>query len=73
MPFRYGVPALLTLFAPIALAAPVQAQQASAASQPAEGQMTPAQIAAFNQAVTDFTAGQTAQQAGDNAGAAAKY
>ncbi len=35
--------------------------------------MTPAQITAFNKAVTDFSAGQTAQQAGDNAAAAAKY
>ncbi len=36
-------------------------------------EMTPDEIAAFNQAVTDFTAGQSAQQAGDNAGAVAKY
>jgi tetratricopeptide (TPR) repeat protein len=35
--------------------------------------MTPEQISAFNQAVTDFTAGQTLQQAGDNAGALVKY
>jgi tetratricopeptide (TPR) repeat protein len=34
---------------------------------------TQEQVAAFNRAVTDFTAAQKAQQAGDNAGAAAKY
>lgn len=62
--------ALLTLSAPLGLAAPALAQQAAA---PAAGQMTSQQIAAFNQAVTDFTAGQTAQQAGDNGTAAAKY
>jgi tetratricopeptide (TPR) repeat protein len=73
--------ALLTLAVPIALAAPVHAQDqapaaaapAPAAAAPAAAQMTPEQIAAFNKAVTDFTAGQTAQQAGDNAGAIAKY
>jgi tetratricopeptide (TPR) repeat protein len=71
--------ALLTLAAPIALAAPVRAQDQApaaavpAAAAPAAAQMTPEQIAAFNKAVTDFTAGQTAQQAGDNAGAVAKY
>ncbi|SCW74098.1 hypothetical protein SAMN02927924_02537 [Sphingobium faniae] len=80
--------ALMTLAAPLALAAPAQAQEAPAApaaeaspaataapaeAAPAAGQMTQEQIAAFNQAVTDFTAGQQAQQAGDNAGAATKY
>lgn len=35
--------------------------------------LTPAQIEAFNKAVSDFTAGQTAQQGGDNATATAKY
>jgi len=56
------------------LAAPALAQDAPAASAaPAAGQMTPEQINAFNQAVTDFTAGQTALQAGDNATAATKY
>ena len=35
--------------------------------------MTQDQIAAYNQAVADFTAGQGLQQAGDNAGALAKY
>lgn len=40
---------------------------------PAAREMTPAEIAAFNKAVTDFTAGQAAQQKGDNAGAVAKY
>ncbi len=52
---------LLALASPVALAAPAYAQ------------MSPDQVAAFNQAVTDFTAGQTAQQAGDNATASAKY
>ncbi|MFZ2995502.1 hypothetical protein [Sphingobium sp.] len=70
--------ALLTLSAPLALAAPALAQTAAPAAPaaeaaPAAGQMTPEQIAAFNKAVTDFTAGQTAQQANDNAGATAKY
>jgi tetratricopeptide (TPR) repeat protein len=35
--------------------------------------LTPAQVTAFNKAVADFTEGQKLQQAGDNAGAAAKY
>src|SRR3546814_14094165 len=35
--------------------------------------MTQEQIAAFNQAVADFTAGQQLQQAANNAGAIAKY
>lgn len=72
--------ALMTLSAPFALAAPTFAQQAPAAepapaaeAAPAVAPMSPEQIAAFNKAVTDFTAGQSAQQAGDNAGAAAKY
>lgn len=69
---RFPLFALTTLSAPLALAAPALAQQAAQAA-PAAGQMSSAQIAAFNQAVTDFTAGQTAQQAGDNAAAAAKY
>jgi|TARA_Y100000780_G_scaffold223657_1_gene234235 tetratricopeptide (TPR) repeat protein len=60
------------------------AAPADATAMPADGattpapattarEMTPDEIAAFNQAVTDFTAGQSAQQAGDNAGAVAKY
>lgn len=53
--------------APAAPAAPASTAPAAA------GQMSPAQVAAFNQAVADFTAGQTAQQGGDNAGALAKY
>ncbi|WP_373886104.1 hypothetical protein [Sphingobium sp. CFD-1] len=75
--------ALMTLAAPLAMMTPVQAQEAPAAAEaapaapaeaaPAAGQMTQEQIAAFNQAVTDFTAGQQAQQAGDNAAATAKY
>jgi len=60
------------------MTAPAIAQTAAAPSTPTPapapaGQMTQAQVAAFNQAVTDFTAGQTAQQGGDNAGALAKY
>ncbi|CAN5235490.1 hypothetical protein BH10PSE12_BH10PSE12_35510 [soil metagenome] len=55
--------ALLALAAPMVPAAPAFAQTA----------MSQEQIAAFNKAVSDFTAGQTAQQAGDNAGAVAKY
>lgn len=35
--------------------------------------LSPKEIVAFNQAVSDFTAGQTAQQAGDNQRAVAKY
>jgi len=69
---RFSLFALITLSAPLALSAPALAQQAAQAA-PAAWQMSSAQIAAFNQAVTDFTAGQTAQQAGDNAAAAAKY
>lgn len=66
--------ALMSLSAPLALVTPASAQDAPAAqSTPAAAQMTPEQIAAFNSAVTDFTAGQSAQQAGDNAGAVAKY
>ena len=71
MQSRLLVPAFLALST---LAAPALAQDAPAASAaPAAGQMTPEQINAFNQAVTDFTAGQTALQAGDNATAATKY
>ncbi|WP_375194953.1 hypothetical protein [Sphingobium sp.] len=62
--------ALLTAGTPLAFAAPSLAQDAAA---PSAAQMTPEQIAAFNQAVTDFTAGQTAQQGGDNGTAAARY
>lgn len=73
---------------PLLIASPAFAQPAAtpaadaAASAPAESAqpaasaataMTPEQIMAFNQAVTDFTAGQTAQQGGDNATASAKY
>ena len=61
MQSRLLVPAFLALST---LAAPALAQDAPAASAaPAAGQMTPEQINAFNQAVTDFTAGQTALQA----------
>ena len=79
--------ALMSLSAPLALATPAMAQDAPAApaaatpdteaatqsATPAAAEMTPEQITAFNSAVTAFTAGQAAQQAGDNAGAVAKY
>ena len=58
------------------MTAPAIAQTADAPATPAPAgaaEMSQAQVAAFNQAVTDFTAGQTAQQGGDNAGALAKY
>ncbi len=72
---------LTALVLSLPFAGPALAQQTPAAqTAPAEGapaagasQMTPEEVAAFNKAVTDFTAGQSAQQAGDNAGAAAKY
>ena len=60
-----------------ALAQETQPAAPADASEPAQAapaaQMTPEQIAAFNQAVADFTAGQQLQQAGNNAGAVAKY
>ncbi len=80
--YKAAFASLLTFAAPMALSAPALAQaQAPAAASPAAapaastpaGEMTPEQIAAFNKAVTDFTAGQTAQQGGDNATAVAKY
>lgn len=59
------------------LAVPAFAQDtapaASAEAAAPAAQMTPEQITAFNQAVKDFTAGQAAQQTGDNAVALAKY
>jgi tetratricopeptide (TPR) repeat protein len=76
------------LTALMAVSAPVLAQQvpdapppeappieeaAPAAETPVARELTSAEIAAFNKAVTDFTAGQTAQQKGDNATAVAKY
>lgn len=72
----------------MAVSAPVLAQQvpdapppeappieeaAPAVEAPVARELTSAEIAAFNKAVTDFTAGQTAQQKGDNATAVAKY
>lgn len=69
--------ALPTLFA-LCLALPAAAQDNAAA--PATAQppasapaLSQEQIMAFNKAVTDFTAGQQAQQKGDNATALAKY
>src|SRR3546814_8991590 len=50
--------------------APTPAQPSTEA--PA-GKMTQEQIAAFNQAVADFTAGQQLQKAANNAGVIAKY
>ena len=69
--------ALPTLFA-LCLALPAAGQDNAAA--PATAQppasapaLSQEQIMAFNKAVTDFTAGQQAQQKGDNATALAKY
>ena len=71
---KFAMIVLMSFSAPVALAAPALAQQPPVAEAvSAAGQMTPEQIAAFNQAVTDFTAGQSAQQAGDNAAAVSKY
>jgi len=53
-------------------AAPVE-EAAPAAPKPEARELTSAEIKAFNKAVTDFTAGQTAQQKSDNATAVAKY
>lgn len=69
MPSRPFCLALLILAAPL-VATPAFAAPAAKAAATA---MTPDQIAAFNQAVSDFTAGQTAQQAGDNVEAVARY
>lgn len=73
---------LTTIFLSAAL--PAAAQETAPAAPapsvpPAANPATPApalsqeQIVAFNKAVTDFTAGQQAQQKGDNATALAKY
>lgn len=62
----------LFAMAPAALGQDTAASPAPA-GQTAAAQMTPGQITAFNQAVADFTAAQQLQQAGDNAGAIAKY
>lgn len=83
---RSVLPALLGLTAAIAApafaqdtppAAPPEAAPASVASADAATaearELTSAEVAAFNKAVTDFSAGQTAQQKGDNQGAVAKY
>lgn len=61
---------LLCSTAPLAAqdAAPTQSEPA-----PAAPALSAEQATAFNAAVADFTAGQAAQQAGDNAGALAKY
>lgn len=59
--------------APPPEAAPVEEAAAMTDAAPVARDLTPAEIAAFNKAVSDFTAGQTAQQKGDNAGAVAKY
>ena len=73
---------LTTIFLSAALPAAAQETAPAApapAMPPAANPATPAptlsqeQIVAFNKAVTDFTAGQQAQQKGDNATALAKY
>ena len=64
----------------LSIALPAAAQEAgSTPAAPAPADQAPAatlsqeQIVAFNKAVTDFTAGQQAQQKGDNATAVVKY
>ena len=52
---------------------PLAAQDAAEPAAEAAPALSPEQVTAFNAAVADFTAGQKAQQAGDNAGAVAKY
>ena len=70
---------LTTLFLSAALPAAAQETAPAAQAPAATPAATPApalsqaQIAAFNKAVTDFTAGQQAQQKGDNATALGKY
>lgn len=71
--------ALLTILT-LCAAMPAAAQEAASAPAPAPAQapasspaLSQEQIVAFNKAVTDFTAGQQAQQKGDNATALAKY
>lgn len=53
----------------LAFAAVVAVPAVAQDTNPAPNAMTPEQITAFNKAVTDFTAAQAAQQAGDIAGA----
>ena len=69
--FAQEAPAAPSASAPAATTPVDPAAPAEAA--PAATAMTPEQIAAFNTAVTDFTAGQSAQQSGDNATAITKY
>ncbi|GLV30243.1 hypothetical protein TomTYG75_27590 [Sphingobium sp. TomTYG75] len=70
---------LTTLFLTAALPAAAQETAPAAQAPAATPAATPApalsqaQIAAFNKGVTDFTAGQQAQQKGDNATALGKY
>lgn len=64
-----SIPAFAQDAAPAGQAA-APAGQAADAPAPA---LSPDQIKAFNQAVSDFTAGQQAQQSGDNVTASAKY
>lgn len=82
-PERFVKHALLTSLA-LSIALPAAAQEAgSTPAAPAPADQAPAaapaaalsqeQIVAFNKAVTDFTAGQQAQQKGDNATAVVKY
>ncbi|TNE41659.1 MAG: hypothetical protein EP321_03170 [Sphingomonadales bacterium] len=73
--------ALLTALV-FSIAVPATAQEAASPpastsdqdqNAPSAPAMSPEQIAAFNQAVADFNAGQQAQQGGDNMTALAKY
>ncbi|WP_420142974.1 hypothetical protein [Sphingobium sp.] len=59
--------------APPPEAPPVEEAATAEDAAPVARDLTSAEIAAFNQAVTDFAAGQAAQQKGDNAAAVAKY
>lgn len=54
-------------------APPVEGAASATDAAPVARDLTPEEIAAFNKAVSDFTAGQAAQQKGDNAAAVAKY
>ena len=68
-----AVPAVAQETTPPAEAPAAEAPAAEAAAAAPAQALSQEQIAAFNQAVADFTAGQQAQQAGDNATALAKY
>lgn len=66
----FAAPLALIAALPVSAQTPAPSTPAAASS---KAEMTPDQITAFNAAVTSFTAGQTAQQVGDNASAVTKY